>query len=66
MAKAPPRLPKLGFAGFEDSPAAGGGRRRKPEYLIRPFEEPGNSATAEARRILPEAKVQQGIGRKEE
>jgi hypothetical protein len=64
MSKEPRRLPALGFAGFEDSPAAGGGRRRKPRWQLNPLREPSaGEATMEARRILPEHEVEQGIGR---
>jgi hypothetical protein len=59
-----PRLPKLGFAGFEDSPAAGG-RRRKATWPLRPLHDPSaGEATDAARRFVNEDQVLQGLGRR--
>ena len=62
--KPPRKLPALGFAGFEDSPAAAG-YRRKRRWPLRPMYEPSaGAATDAARRFLKEDQVLQGLGRK--
>jgi hypothetical protein len=64
--KTTPKLPRLGFAGFEDSPAAAG-RRRRATWSINPMREPGaGEATDAARRLLNEDQVLEGLGRKAE
>jgi hypothetical protein len=66
MPDKPPKLPPLGFAGFEDSPAAGG-RRRKATWSLRPMQVPQDSqATDAARRFVNEAELMQGLGRRKE
>jgi hypothetical protein len=45
MTDQPPRLPRLGFAGFEDSSAAAGRPRRKASWSLRPMHETGEGAT---------------------
>jgi hypothetical protein len=56
------KLPALGFAGFEDSPAAGG-RRRKPTWPLNPLREPhAGEASDRARRLLSEPELLQGTG----
>lgn len=55
MADKPRKLPPLGFAGFEDSSAAGG-RRRKATWPLRPMHEPSEGATADASRFLTKPK----------
>lgn len=59
-----PKLPALGFAGFEDSPAAAGRPRRKAMWSLRPVHEPSDSQAADAGRFVKEAQVLQGLGRK--
>jgi hypothetical protein len=60
----PRKLPAIGFAGFEDSPAAGG-RPRKASWSLRPMEAPRDTQAADAaRRFVNEAEVLQGLGRK--
>jgi hypothetical protein len=61
----PPKPLAIGWAGFENSPAAAGHRRRRTGWALNPLREPVNAATAEARRILPEREVEQGLGRKQ-
>jgi hypothetical protein len=64
MPDKPRKLPALGFAGFEDSPAAGG-RRRKPTWPLRPMYEPSaGEASDAARRLVGEDQVLQGLGRR--
>lgn len=64
MPEQPPKLPPLGFAGFENSPAAAG-HRRKPTWPLRPMRAPHDSqATDAARRFVREAEVLQGLGRR--
>jgi hypothetical protein len=66
MADTPRKLPALGFAGFENSPAAGG-RRRKNQWPLRPMEVPqGSKASDAACRFVNEADVCAGLGRKPE
>jgi hypothetical protein len=66
MPARPPKLPALGFAGFEDSPAAGGGRRRRSRWSIRPTEEPGERLAADAARFVDQAALYAGLGRRPE
>jgi hypothetical protein len=62
----PRKLPALGFAGFEDSPAAGG-RRRNTRWPLRPLHDPSaGEATDAARRFVGEDALLQGLGRKPE
>lgn len=64
MPEQPRKLPALGFGGFEDSSAAGG-RRRKVTWPLRPTHDPSaGEATDAARRLVGEAEVLQGLGRK--
>ena len=66
MPDKPPKLPPLGFAGFEDSSAAGG-RRRKATWPLRPMHEPSaGEASDAARRLVKEDELLQGLGRKPE
>jgi hypothetical protein len=65
MPDKPPKLPPLGFAGFEDSGAAAGRSRRKPRWSLRPMHEPNaGEASDAARRFVKEGEVLQGLGRK--
>jgi hypothetical protein len=64
MPEQPPRLPRLGFAGFEDSSSARGHSRRKPRWALRPTREPSEGATADAGRFINEAELLQGLGRR--
>jgi hypothetical protein len=66
MPDQPPRLPRLGFAGVEDSSSARGPRRRRSTWPLRPMHEPGEGATADATRFVSAAAIMQGIGRKPE
>jgi hypothetical protein len=66
MSDKPPKLPRLGFAGFEDSRAAAGRSRRKATWSLRPMREPSECATADAGRFVSAAEVMQGLGRKPE
>jgi len=64
MPDKPRKLPALGFAGFDDSPAAGG-RRRKATWPLRPTHDPSaGEATDAARCFVTEAEVLQGLGRR--
>jgi hypothetical protein len=67
MPDQPPRkLPALGFAGFEDSSAAGG-RRRRATWSLRPMHEPSaGEAPDAARRLVKEAELLQGLGRRKD
>jgi hypothetical protein len=64
MPDKPPKLPALGFAGFEDSSAAAGGSRRKATWSLRPTDEGHDSQAAEASRLVKEAELCAGLGRK--
>jgi len=64
MPDKPPRLPRLGFAGFEDSRAAAGHARRKPRWWLRPTGEEHDGQAADAGRFVKEAELYAGIGRK--
>jgi hypothetical protein len=64
MPDKPPKLPPLGFAGFEASSAAAGTGRRKSRWAINPLRDEA-TATAEAARLSNlEVGVYAGIGRK--
>jgi hypothetical protein len=60
----PRKLPPLGFAGFEDSPAAAGRPRRKAKWSLRPVREPSDGAAVGAGRFIKEADLCAGLGRK--
>jgi hypothetical protein len=64
MPDQPPKLPALGFAGFEDSPAAAGRSRRRSTWSLRPNGEPSEAMAADAARLVDAAAVLQGIGRR--
>jgi hypothetical protein len=66
MRDQPPRLPRLGFAGFEDSSSARGHSRRAARWPLRPMQAPSAGATADAARFVSAAAIMQGIGRKPE
>jgi hypothetical protein len=66
MTDKPRKLPRLGFAGFEDSSAAAGTGRRKPRWAINPLRD-GARASAEGARLASLADgIARGIGRKPE
>jgi hypothetical protein len=64
MPDKPPKLPPLGFAGFEASSAAAGRPRRKATWSLRPMHEPSEGKAADASRFVKEAELYAGIGRK--
>jgi hypothetical protein len=64
MPEKPTKLPAIGWAGFENSPAAAGHGRRKPRWSLRPTVELGEGATADAGRFVKGAEVLRGLGRK--
>jgi hypothetical protein len=66
MPDKPPKLPALGFAGFEDSSSARGRPRRRSTWSLRPTASPSEAATADAARFVSAAAIMQGIGRKPE
>ena len=61
-----PKLPQLGFAGFEASSAAAGTGRRKSRWAINPLQAAARASTEAARFSNLEAELMQGIGRKPE
>jgi hypothetical protein len=58
------KLPALGWAGFEDSRAAAGRRRRKATWSLRPMHEASDGATVDASRFLKARDLCAGLGRK--
>jgi hypothetical protein len=66
MPTKPPKLPPLGFAGFEDSAAAGGGRRRGRRWQLFPVKDPGADQDADVSRWANEAELMAGLGRRKE
>jgi hypothetical protein len=64
MSDKPPKLPALGFAGFEDSRAAAGRPRRRATWPLRPTDEGHGSRAADASRFVKEAELLAGLGRK--
>lgn len=65
MPNNPPKLRASSFASFENVPGAGG-RRRKATWSLRPTHDPSASeATDAARRLVTEAELMQGLGRKQ-
>jgi hypothetical protein len=64
MPDEPPKMPALGFAGFENSAGATGRSRRKSRWAINPLRAEA-SATAEAARFSNlEGELMQSLGRK--
>jgi hypothetical protein len=64
-----PKLPALGWAGFENSSAAAGRPHRKATWSLRPGHEPGDghgSQAPDAGRFLNERELCAGLGRKPE
>jgi hypothetical protein len=66
MTEPPPKLPALGFAGFEDSPTARGHSRRRSTWLRPLSPSPSEAARADAARFVDAAAIMRGIGRKPE
>jgi hypothetical protein len=64
MPDQPPRLPRLGFAGFEDSSAARGHSRRRSTWLRPLSPSPAEAARADAARLITKAKLYEGLGRR--
>jgi hypothetical protein len=52
MSDKPPKLPPLGFAGFEASSAAAGRSRRNPRWALRPMHEPSEGEAVDAGRFV--------------
>jgi hypothetical protein len=66
MPDKPRKLPRLGFAGFEDSSAAGGTGRRKSRWAINPLRAEARASAEGARLATLEGELMQGLGRKPE
>jgi hypothetical protein len=64
MSDKPPKLPQLGFAGFEASSAAAGHGRRRSRWALRPMREPSEGEAVDASRFVKEADLCAGLGRK--
>ena len=61
-----PKLPALGFAGFENSSAAAGRRSRKARWSINPLRDEASASAAATRFSHLEGELRQGLGRKPE
>jgi hypothetical protein len=64
MPDQPRKLPALGFAGFEDSSAAGGHSRRRRWFPIHTTETPGERQAADVSRFVDRAALCKGLGRR--
>jgi hypothetical protein len=64
MSDKPPKLPRLGFAGFSAEDAAAGGSRRKRRWLLWPNQEAGAGAAVARICTNLEPELLQGLGRK--
>jgi hypothetical protein len=62
----PPKLPAIGWAGFEKSPAAAGHGRRKSRWAINPLRDGARASAESARFSSLEAELLQGLGRRKE
>jgi hypothetical protein len=65
MPDQPQRLPRLGFAGFENSSAAAGTGRRKSRWALRPTDDGHGSQAADVARFVSAAEICAGLGKKQ-
>jgi hypothetical protein len=64
MPDQPQKLPAIGWAGFEDSPAAAGRSCRKARWAINPLRAEGRASAEAARFTSLEGELMQGLGRR--